>query len=152
MLPSAPPSPRQLASGAPVVRLSVSREAQRLLDRISLHTDRDHTSAARSRLALRLTHRVTAGEGMNDLGLSLPLRIRRLNGAIGITDAAGRSAAYVYFTGDPDQRASTKRVGPVEAEAIARVIPEALKDALVAGLAPEGGPRLETEDPAVPSS
>src|ERR1700710_1832434 len=143
MLPSAPRSPRQLASGAPVVRLSVSREAQRLLDRISPHTDRDHTSAARSRLALRLTHRVTAGEGMNDLGLSLPLRIRRLNGAIGIIDAAGRSAAYVYFTGDPNSRASTKRIGPAEAEAIAQVITRALRNALSADLIPEEQPGLE---------
>ena len=72
---------------------------------------------------------------MTDLGLSLPLRIRRLRDAIGITDAAGRTAAYVYFAGDPDSQASTKRVGPVQAEAIARVITQALKDSLLAGLA-----------------
>jgi hypothetical protein len=77
---------------------------------------------------------------MTDLGLSLPLRIRRLRDAIGITDAAGRTAAYVYFTGDPDSRASTKRVGPAEAEAIARVITEALKDALAADLTPNERP------------
>ena len=80
---------------------------------------------------------------MNDLGLSLPLRIRRLNGAIGITDAAGRTAAYVYFTGDPDSRASTKRVGPAEAEAIAQVITRALKNALSAGPALEQGAAAE---------
>ena len=84
---------------------------------------------------------------MNDLGLSLPLRIRRLNGAIGITDAAGRTAAYVYFTGDPDQRASTKRVGPVEAEAIAQAIMRALRDALWAGSISEEG--LGPEEEAV---
>jgi hypothetical protein len=89
---------------------------------------------------------------MTDLGLSLPLRIRRLRDAIGITDAAGRTAAYVYFAGDPDSRASTKRVGPVEAEAIARVITEALKDALVAGLAPEEGSQPERDTAAEPSS
>lgn len=78
---------------------------------------------------------------MTELGLSLPLRIRRLRNAIGITDAAGRTAAYVYFTGDPDSRASTKRVGPVEAEAIAQIITRALKDALSAGPTPEEGPQ-----------
>lgn len=91
---------------------------------------------------------------MTDLGLSLPLRIRRLRDAIGITDAAGRTAAYVYFAGDPDSQASAKRVGPVQAEAIARVITQALKDALVAGLAPDEGPQPthEAAPEAPPSS
>jgi hypothetical protein len=80
---------------------------------------------------------------MTDLGLSLPLRIRRLRDAIGITDAAGRTAAYVYFAGDPDSQASTKRVGPVQAEAIARVITQALKDSLLAGLASDEEPQPE---------
>jgi len=78
---------------------------------------------------------------MTDLGLSLPLRIRRLRDAIGITDAAGRTAAYVYFAGDPDSQAAAKRVGPVEAEAIAGVITRALKEALVAGLASDEEPQ-----------
>ncbi|MBP1182251.1 hypothetical protein [Methylobacterium sp. PvR107] len=80
---------------------------------------------------------------MTDLGLSLPLRIRRLRDAIGITDAAGRTAAYVYFAGDPDSQASTKRVGPVQAEAIARVITQALKDSLLAGLDSDEEPQPE---------
>ena len=88
---------------------------------------------------------------MNDLGLSLPLRIRRLNGAIGITDAAGRSAAYVYFTGDPGSRASTKRIGPAEAEAIAQVITRALRNALSADLIPVEQPGLE-QNAAEPAS
>jgi hypothetical protein len=88
------------------------------------------------------------GEGMTDLGLSLPLRVRRLKDAIGIADAAGRSAAYVYFTGDPDRRASTKRVGPVEAEAIARLIIRALTEVLSAGPIPEGEAGLEKHDEA----
>ncbi len=83
------------------------------------------------------------GDEMTDLGLSLPLRIRRLRDAIGITDAAGRTAVYVYFTGDPDSRASTKRVGPVEAEAIAGVVMQALKDALAADLPSNEGPQPE---------
>jgi hypothetical protein len=85
---------------------------------------------------------------MTDLGLSLPLRVRRLKDAIGITDAAGRSVAYVYFTGDPDRRTSTKRVGPVEAAAITQVITRALTDALSAGLALRDGAGLERHDEA----
>jgi hypothetical protein len=84
---------------------------------------------------------------MTHLGLSLPLRVRRLKDAIGITDAAGRSAAYVYFTGDPDRRASTKRVGPAEADAIALVITRALTDALSAGLILEEGAGSDHEVP-----
>jgi hypothetical protein len=85
---------------------------------------------------------------MTDLGLSLPLRVRRLKDAIGITDAAGRSVAYVYFTGDPDRRTSTTRVGPVEAAAITQVITRALTDALSAGLALRDGAGLERHDEA----
>jgi hypothetical protein len=57
---------------------------------------------------------------MSDLGLSLPLRALRLNGAIGITDAACRSAAYVYFTGNPAICALIECVRPVKADRPAR--------------------------------
>lgn len=77
---------------------------------------------------------------MIDLGISLPLRIRRLNGeCIAVEDAAGTQVACMYTDTDETRRRSRQSLEPGQAEAIAKVIARSLTAHIEGGIVPEPG-------------
>lgn len=75
---------------------------------------------------------------MSDLGLTSPLRIRRLRESFEISDAAGIGVAYIYYEDEPGRAASVgKRPTSAQALEIAQVIARAIIERIKAGT-PEG--------------
>ncbi|KAA0117913.1 hypothetical protein CIW48_27320 [Methylobacterium sp. P1-11] len=72
---------------------------------------------------------------MTALGLVLPLRIERLEEAVKVVGAHGKSALYVYISADRERRLQTGRLSPEEGVEAARICARALTDALSALIA-----------------
>ncbi|SDA12798.1 hypothetical protein SAMN02799622_00813 [Methylobacterium sp. UNC378MF] len=71
-----------------------------------------------------------AEQPANPFGLSLPLRIERLEEAIKVVDANGKACAYFYICAERERRLQTRRLSPEEGVEAARICARALTDAL----------------------
>ncbi len=67
---------------------------------------------------------------MTTLGLTLPLRIERLEEAVKVVDANGKAIAYFYIAAERERRLQTNRHSPEEGVALAQICARALTDAL----------------------
>lgn len=77
---------------------------------------------------------------MTDLGVRLPLRVRRLNGeCIAVEDATGARLACMYMDTDETRRRSRQSLAPAQAEAIAKVIARSLTAHIEGGIVPDAG-------------
>ena len=66
----------------------------------------------------------------NPLGLTLPIRIERLEESVKVIDAHGKVAAYVYISAERERRLQTNRLSPTEGVEVARICARALTEAL----------------------
>ncbi len=67
---------------------------------------------------------------MTTLGLTLPLRIERLEEAVKVVDANGKAVCYFYIAAERERRLQTGRHSPEEGVALAQICARALTDAL----------------------
>ena len=67
---------------------------------------------------------------MTMLGLTLPLRIERLEEVIKVVDANGKAAAYFYIAAERERRLQTNRLSPEEGVELAKITARALTDAI----------------------
>lgn len=69
----------------------------------------------------------------NPLGLTLPLRIERLEESVKVIDAHGKTALYVYIAAERERRLQTNRLSPEEGVEVAKICARALTEALGGG-------------------
>ena len=69
----------------------------------------------------------------NPYGLTLPLKIQRLEESVKVVDATGKVAFYVHFGPERERRLQMNRLSPEQGLAAAKVCARALTTAIEAG-------------------